>query len=217
LEQLVSALRKTIDFVNEVNRGEQKIKFIDIGGGLPVKYNAEYQPPSMEEYIEQLQKQCPELFSNKYQLITEFGRYIHANAGFTASRVEYIKSYGDTKTAIIHVGADLLMRHCYMPQDWPHEISIADANGQLKSDSTKETYTIAGPLCFGGDIIEQKIFLPKLDEGDYIIIHDTGAYTLSMWNRHTSRLIPKVLGYDGTFAVLKERETLDELYNFWDK
>ena len=56
------------------------------------------------------------------------------------------------------------------------------------------------------------------EEGDFILIHDTGGYTLSLWSRHTSRQIPKVLGYqnDGEqFKILKKRESLEDVYNFW--
>jgi diaminopimelate decarboxylase len=73
-------------------------------------------------------------------------------------------------------------------------------------------------LCFAGDIIARDIELPEAEAGDYILIHDTGAYTLSMWSRYNSRQIPKVIGYDKenkTFEVLKERESKEDLLKFW--
>ena len=57
-----------------------------------------------------------------------------------------------------------------------------------------------------------------LQEGDYILIHDAGAYTLSMWSRYNSRQMPKVIGYRSEtdkFEVLKERENLEALQEFW--
>ena len=77
---------------------------------------------------------------------------------------------------------------------------------------------IAGPLCFNGDIIARDIELPVIEEGDYIILHDSGSYTLGMWSRHTSRLLPKVLGYTNNgvnFQLLKKEESLNDLYKFW--
>jgi diaminopimelate decarboxylase len=73
-------------------------------------------------------------------------------------------------------------------------------------------------LCFAGDILEREILLPEVKEGDLIIIHDTGAYTSSMWSRYNSRQFPKVIGYedDGRkFVLLKERESLESIKNFW--
>ncbi len=60
--------------------------------------------------------------------------------------------------------------------------------------------------------------LPHIETGDYIFIHDSGAKTLSLWSRHNSRQVPKVIGYydNGTrFEILKERENADKLWEFW--
>jgi diaminopimelate decarboxylase len=197
---------------------KQRIEIFDSGGGLPVSYHKDKEPVSMAEYKKELSTQCPGLFQGKFKLITEFGRYIHANTGWVASRVEYLKHSGNIKTAMIHVGADLLLRRCYRPEDWHHEIAVLNGSGNLKKGKDNTKYVIAGPLCFAGDLIAKEIELPPVEEGDFIIIQDTGAYTLSMWSRYNSRQIPKVLGYhnDGDeFEVLKERETLENLREFW--
>jgi len=119
---------------------------------------------------------------------------------------------------MIHVGADLFLRKCYRPDDWHHEIIVLDSHGNIKTGIDKNKYMIAGPLCFAGDVIATEIILPPVEQGDYIIIQDTGAYTLSMWSRYNSRQIPKVIGYfnEGkTFEILRERESLDTLLAFW--
>ncbi|HEX7680890.1 MAG TPA: diaminopimelate decarboxylase, partial [Thermoanaerobaculia bacterium] len=79
-------------------------------------------------------------------------------------------------------------------------------------------YVIAGPLCFAGDIVARNVLLPRIEEGDFIIIRDTGAYTLSMWSRYNSRQMPKVVGYrdDGALmTILKQRETVHDIIAFW--
>ena len=193
------------------------IEIFDIGGGLPVSYSENQPSPTMAEYAKAIKSRCPELFSGKFKLITEFGRYIFANSGWVAGRVEYIKPGINFKSAIVHVGADLLLRRCYNPKDWHHDISVIDCRGIVKSVNL-DTYTIAGPLCFTGDIIAREIKLPSIEPGDYILIHDTGAYTLSMWSRYNSRQIPKVIGYYGqgdNFEILKARESLDDINKFW--
>jgi diaminopimelate decarboxylase len=54
--------------------------------------------------------------------------------------------------------------------------------------------------------------------GDLVVIRDVGAYTLSMWSRHCSRSMPRVVGYerDGTrFCTLRNRETPEGITRFW--
>lgn len=117
-----------------------------------------------------------------------------------------------------HVGADLLLRKCYNPGDWNHHITVVDKNGTIKTGTDKTKYMVAGPLCFAGDVIARDLELPVVQEGDYILIHDTGAYTLSMWSRYNSRQMPKVIGYtyeNNTFEILKEREPTGDLFDFW--
>jgi len=223
LDMLVEGVDRVYKLANDINsrltkHGQARaIDIFDIGGGLPVTYSASESTPTMAKYAEAIKRRCPDLFTGKFKLITEFGRYVHANSGWVASRVEYIKPSTGIKTAIIHVGADLLLRECYNPDDWYHDISVIDSRGTVKSGET-ETYTIAGPLCFAGDIIAREIQLPSIEPGDYILIHDTGAYTLSMWSRYNSRQIPKVIGYYGqgdNFDILKARESLDDINEFW--
>jgi diaminopimelate decarboxylase len=120
---------------------------------------------------------------------------------------------------MVHVGADLFLRKCYRPEDWHHEITVLDQQGKIKSGRDKNKYIIAGPLCFAGDILAKTIELPSVEKGDFIIIHDAGAYTLGMWSRYNSRQIPKVIGYyaDGKrFEILKERESLQKVWEFWN-
>ena len=218
VDQLIQGIKKVYDFIEDINPViNNRIKIFDIGGGLPVAYKKNQEDPSIKEFVHKLRRNCPQLFSDRYKIITEYGRYIHANTGWVASRVEYIKKSNDCNTAVIHIGSDLLMRRCYFPEQWHHEISVRDKQGREKKNKPV-TYTVAGPLCFQGDIIARNIELPELEQGDYVIIHDTGAYTLSMWNRHLSRQIPLTVGYfnkGNQFISVKEKESLEDIYNFW--
>jgi diaminopimelate decarboxylase len=221
---LVSGIRKVLDLALEVNTclenasKPNRVEVFDIGGGLPVLYHPGQEALSMEGYAAMLKENCGELFTNRFRLFTEFGRYIHANAGWVASRVEYVKREKDYNIIMTHTGADLFLRKCYNPADWYHYISVVDKHGNLKTGTDKNKYTIAGPLCFAGDILARDIELPLVNEGDYLLIHDAGAYTLSMWSRYNSRQIPKVIGYysgDDDFEVLKVRERPEDLVEFW--
>jgi diaminopimelate decarboxylase len=132
------------------------------------------------------------------------------------SRVEYVKPA--QRLAVIHLGADFLLRPVYQPESWQHELFVLNHRGEPKSGSV-QPITVAGPLCFAGDIVAHNVLLPPVELNDWIVIRDVGAYTLSMWSRHCSRGIPAVLGYDpdrrDSLRVLRQAETSDDIVQFW--
>ncbi len=224
LPLLVEGIRRVMNLAEEVNESlllnerQNRITTFDMGGGLPVSYQTGETVPTMEQYLQALRSACPGLFSGNFKLVTEFGRYIYANAGWVASKVEYVKKERDHHIVMTHVGADLFLRKCYNPADWHHRISVVDKDGNLKTGTAKCKYTVAGPLCFAGDILASGIELPMVEEGDYLLIHDAGAYTFGMWSRYNSRQMPAVLGYtteDYSFETLKQRESRESLLDFW--
>lgn len=186
---------------------------IDIGGGLPTAYLESDNPPSLEAYVESLSS-IEGLRTRP--LATEFGRAVHANCGFAVSRIEYMKEVEGTLFAVIHLGADAFMRPVYQPQHWPHEFLLLDEHGQPKQ-AEPQAVTVAGPLCFGGDIISGARSLPSPAVGDWLVLRDTGAYTLSLWSRHCSRAMPAMHGFSGDtrFTTLKRRETVADLVALW--
>jgi diaminopimelate decarboxylase len=227
VDQILHGISKVYDFTRELNDAfrasgqPNRIRVFDIGGGLPVAYSGDRSVTSMSMYGATLRERFPELFGPEYRLITEFGRYVYANAGWVASRVECVKTDKTATTAVIHVGADLLLRECYAPLDWHHDILLFDGAGTRKQVTGSEgrPYTIAGPLCFAGDIVARLVHLPTVEPGDFIVIRDSGAYALSMWSRYNSRQIPMVVGYrdDGIeFRVLKKKESIVDVLRFWN-
>jgi diaminopimelate decarboxylase len=226
-DMLIEGAGKVYELVMEINEkrageGFSPVMLFDIGGGLPISYEHDHVPPSIEKYADALKLRMPAFFGNgpnagqQPSLITEFGRWVYTNSGWTVSRVEYVKRSPDLNTAMIHVGADLFIRECLNPADWKHEYTVLDRKGNPKPGKSKHPWNLAGPLCFSGDILAKNVVLPEIEEGDYIVIHDTGGYTFSMWSRYNSRFAPRILGYKGdSFEILKEREGTDDLVKFW--
>jgi diaminopimelate decarboxylase len=198
--------------------GPGRISVFDLGGGLPVAYRETDRVPSIGDYVAALKEAVPGLFlPGGKKLVTEFGRAIHATAGWAASRVEYVKQAGDERQAVIHLGADLLVRRAYLPEEWHHDLTVLDALGRPK-EGPRAPWTVVGPLCFAGDVVSRGALLPPIEPGDFVMIHDVGAYTMSMWSRHCSRALPLVIGYDGeALSVLKERETAADVVAFWSR
>lgn len=220
LEQSVANIANLVDLADEINQTQPgKIKWIDIGGGLPVDYRHPMND-ALPSYVAQLKELCPSLFDGTYQLITELGRWVHAQAGWTATQVEYVKPTEEGGVAVMHAGADLFVRECYSPNTWYHGIEVLAQDGTRKTQTDKRRYTLAGPLCFGGDIVDRDRLLPALTVGDWVIIEDTGANSFALWSRHCSRAFPKVLTYEKAgdlhdIQIIRERESMEELVKFW--
>lgn len=213
LADLVEAARRIADLHHELSIVRATpVDTIDLGGGLPAVYRDTDPHLTPAAYAAALRAAVPDLFFPELELVTEFGRSIHAGCGFVVARVEAIKP---GPIAVLHVGADLFVRRVYRPHEWHHEFVALDPDGRIKSGPAAPV-TLSGPLCFGGDILARDLPLPALAPGDHVLIRDAGAYTLSMWSRYCSRSIPLVLGLDaGAFTVLRRRETPADLVRFW--
>ena len=218
--QLLEDVGAAYDLFVEANRSAGATVF-NIGGGLPAKYRDQDTPPPFEDYATALRGRCPRLFEPGVALVTEFGRSLHANCGWVASKIEYAVDNGnDLPTLLVHVGADMFVRKAYRPDDWHHDLSVCDPSGRLRV-GPKKPFRVAGPLCFAGDFLDRNVALPAdVREGDYLLIHDAGAYTFSMWSIYNSRQFPAIIGYEGeepTFKCLRRRQSVDEIVDFWSR
>jgi diaminopimelate decarboxylase len=99
---------------------------------------------------------------------------------------------------------------------WTLRISALDSSGRAK-ESEKAFQDVAGPCCFAGDVIAHNRLLPLLEPGDFVVVHDTGAYYFSTPFSYNS--LPKIAVYgfrvndngDVNFEVFREQETLDQI------
>ena len=80
-------------------------------------------------------------------------------------------------------------------------MSILDQNGNPKEGEFIEQ-DIGGPLCFQGDYLAKGRELPKIEDGDLLIMHDTGGYTYSLYSRFNSIQAP------GTFSNFELKRSL---------
>jgi len=180
LDLMIHGIRKVVDLALEINRslGRQQIQVIDIGGGLPVNFDSETVSPTFGDYAERLKKTVPELFSGDFEVKTEFGRSIFAKNGFIATRVEYTKESGGRRIAITHAGAQTATRTAFVPELWAIRLSVFDGDGAARNGA-EIPQDVAGPCCFAGDMLARNRSLPRIEPGDHIMLHDTGAYYFS--------------------------------------
>lgn len=218
LDLMTAGIRKVVDLAEEINAtpGPRQVELIDIGGGLPVNFESEEVRPTFAEFAAVLQEKVPELFSGKYRAKTEFGRSIFAKNGFIASRIEYTKISGGRRIAISHAGAQIATRTVFMPDHWKIRLSVFDSLGRAKIGREVEQ-DIAGPLCFAGDMVAAGRKLPLIEPGDYVVLHDTGAYYFSnpfYYNAlPASAVYAAGFGVDNSleFSVWRQQQTLDEV------
>jgi diaminopimelate decarboxylase len=195
--------------------GRRQFDTVDIGGGATTDYVGEG-ATDPTAFVAAVRSAAPALFDPDTTLITEFGRAVHANCGWAISSVEYVKETADGPIAVLHLGADFLLRPVYQAEHWRHRFSTV---GKPSAEPTE--WTVSGPLCFAGDITSRVADLGPVEAGDTVVIHDVGAYTLAMWSRHCSRGIPLVLGHrpdpsgSTRFELLRARESADDIVRFW--
>lgn len=225
VDLLVAGAKRAVVFANETNArlGRQQIQVLDIGGGMPTVYDGgKDEAHDFRSYAKALHDEVPELFSSGFSsIITEFGRSVFVKPGITVSKVEAYKNWAGQKIAVVHVGADQFPRTAYLPDQWSHCITVLGPNGEVKKDTPFENQDVAGPLCFSGDFLAKKIYVPRVEAGDWLVVHDTGGYTTAMYSKYNSRQVPDLYAYKRSssemyqFSVLKNRETPEETLAFW--
>lgn len=220
LDSLVVGVRAVLDLAAEIDEarvrlGMHRLEAIDIGGGLPPDDDCSL----VLRYAALLRRSCPELFGRELRVLTEFGRYYHAGAGVTLSRIAQVKPHAQGQTILHHVGADLFVRESYQVAA-PPELEVLDADGDPRTGPVLST-NVAGPLCFAGDHLAMGVSLPRAEVGDWLHIRDTGANTLALWSHHCSRSRPAVITWDSgdpTVAprIVLPRQEPEDAIALWD-
>jgi len=221
LDMLASGAETITNLADDIDEAvnDSQVTTLNIGGGLPVNFLEDEVSPTYGEHASVLEKTVPSLFDGKRTVLTEYGRSLCSKASWTVSEVEYVKTSPELRIGIIHAGSDLFLRTCYVPELFPHRLEVFTKDGK-PSTAPSEPHNIAGPLCFGGDILGSKVELPAVEPGDYVVVKDTGSNTLSMFSRHCSRPAPAVYGYrrngeEIELHLLKPRETSEDVLKFW--
>lgn len=180
LQHAAVGVRAVVDLADEINAraGSQRVRRIDVGGGLPVNFASDDTTPGFAEHRAALEAEVPRLFDGDFEIITEFGRSLTAKSGLLMSRVEYVKVTGGRRIAVTHAGVQVATRTVFMPESWPLRIEVYDPAGRIRSSET-QVQDVAGPACFSGDMLAVGRDLPPIEEGDLVVVPDTGGYYFS--------------------------------------
>ncbi|EKD51776.1 MAG: hypothetical protein ACD_62C00178G0003 [uncultured bacterium] len=189
--------------LHDVKNMSISINYIDVGGGLGIRYRDEI-IPSAQEYANSILGPLKDFGAT---LITEPGRFLVGNAGILVTRVLYQKQ-GETSDLFTIVDSAFNDLKRPMLYGAYHEIVpvIKSATDALIPTN------IEGPICETGDRFAKQRPLPPLKQNDLLAIMSTGAYGMSMASTYNSRpRAPEVLVKDDNFFIIRERETIEDM------
>jgi diaminopimelate decarboxylase len=195
------AFTKVTQLVKNLKSDGHNIKHLDLGGGLGIPYK-EQNIPSPAQYAEMTIEAVKEL---DCALAFEPGRLICGNAGILVSEVIYLKKTSHKNFLVIDAAMNDLIRPTLYNAH--HEIiPVQEKNGKNIS------MDIVGPICETGDVFAKNRELPELNSGELIAIRSCGAYGAVMSSEYNTRpLIPEVMVNGDKFAVIRARETYDDI------
>jgi diaminopimelate decarboxylase len=178
------------------------LRHIDLGGGLGISYDG---TPAIDpaEYVRAL---VDIVRPTGLTALFEPGRVLVGPAGVLVTRVVDVKQFpGSRRFVVLDAGMTELMRPALYGAF--HRIDPV----QPRSGPTMIA-DIVGPICESTDTFARDRELPPVEVGDLMTVRDVGAYGSAMASMYLRRpLPPEVLVDDGSWRVIRRRQTLDEM------
>ena len=138
------------------------------------------------------------------RLTFEPGRVIVGNAGVLVSRVIRLKQGAATGFVVVDAAMNDLLRPS-LYDAWHDIHAVVPRQGEVEA-------TVVGPVCETGDTFAVGRALTPVEPGDLVAFRTAGAYGATMAGTYNSRLlIAEVMVKAGEFAVVRRRQTLEEL------
>ena len=184
------------------------------GGGFASKYLATDEVPDAEVYADticsQIKDSCSSLDLQLPKLSIEPGRSIISRAGIAVYRTGVIKEIPGIRT---YVSVDGGMGDNIRPAIYDAKYEAALIT-RMHDEETK-IVTISGKYCESGDILVKDYSLPEPRPDELLAIPASGAYALAMASNYNAARKPEaVLLKEGTFRVIRRRETIEDILKF---
>ena len=187
-------------FAELQKRNITTLEYLDIGGGLGVRYDTE-QPPDLRRFAELV---LPTVTETGLKLIMEPGRFIIGNAAVLLTRVLYRKRSGGKAYVVADAGMTELLR--------PSHYGAFHRILAMRQRAESQTVDVVGPVCESGDFLAIDRELDDVQPGDALVVCDVGAYGFAMASNYNSRLRPAEVIVDGDrYAVVTAREEYEDL------
>ena len=208
---MVQTASMLLDLVETIgNELGIRFEFINIGGGLGIPYLPDIDPLNIGAMGEEITALfvdfkdrhgfCPALFM-------ESGRYMTGPHGALVTRAINRKEIYRT-----YVGVDACMSALMRPGMYGayHHIEVP----ARLAEKAVETVDVVGALCENNDKFAVQRPLPRILDGDLVVIHDTGAHGHAMGFNYNGRMRPQelLLRADGTVALIRREERPEDYF-----
>jgi diaminopimelate decarboxylase len=205
LEPFREALQRLASHLLELRNEGIELKYLDIGGGVGVRYMNET-PLSRKAYTEMVLETVRPLGVG---VLLEPGRSIIASSAVLLSKVLYTKQNAVKSFVIIDAAMNDLARPILY--DAPHPITRVATDGDAQSESGARA-DIVGPVCETGDRFLEGWPLGPVKTGDLVAIWGAGAYGMVQASNYNGRGRPAEVLVSGKRArLIRRRETVKDL------
>ena len=182
------------------------IEFINLSGGVGIPYKPDQEPNDIRVIGEGVRKVYEEVLvpagMGDVALYTEMGRFMTGPYGCLCT-----KAILEKHTYKEYIGCDACAVNLMRPAMYGayHHITVMGKEDQ----PCDHKYDITGSLCENNDKFAIDRMLPKIDMGDYLVIHDTGAHGYAMGYNYNGKLKSAeiLLKEDGSFEMIRRAET----------
>jgi len=204
IEPLRDSFQRIKDSVLLLRAQGHTIDSIDIGGGLGVDYTGSDRPPTPELYVSTVLEVVGGLGAT---VVCEPGRALVAGAGVLITRVLYQKHNGDKRFVIVDAAMNDYLRSALYGAQPRLEFEPARPGDPQLAD-------LVGPVCESTDRFVRERALPPLENGDLVVLRDTGAYGFAMASTYNGRpLAAEVMVQGSRVELVRRRQTLEETWS----
>ncbi len=191
------------------------IRFINLSGGIGIPYRPEDAPNDIRLIGEGVRKAYEEILvpagMDDVAIYTELGRFMMGPYGHLVTTAIHEKH-----THKEYIGVDACAVNLMRPAMYGayHHITVL---GKEK-EPCEYKYDITGSLCENNDKFAVDRMLPKVEMGDYLVIHDTGAHGYAMGYNYNGKLksAELLLKEDGSVALIRRAETPKDYFATFD-
>ena len=199
----LSRVREYLDrvLVGYLRKEGANIRYLDLGGGLGIRYKDE-EPPQPDEYAAGLIRGLEGL---DVTLILEPGRVIVGNAGILITEVLYLKENDEKKFVVVDGGMNDLIRPALYGSYQAIRPVVERAADTIVAD-------VVGPICESSDFFAKDREIPRPQPGDLLAVMSVGAYGFTMASNYNAHPRPPEVLVDGdSFYIVRERESFEDL------
>lgn len=191
------------------------IKFINLSGGIGIPYRPDQEPNDIKVIGEGVRKVYEEVLTpagmGDVAIYTELGRFMTGPYGCLVTEVIHEKH-----THKEYIGCDACAVNLMRPAMYGayHHITVMGK----ENEPCDHMYDVTGSLCENNDKFAIDRMLPKVDVGDLLVIHDTGAHGFAMGYNYNGKLksAEVLLKEDGSFAMIRRAETPRDYFATFD-